>query len=307
MGRRSRNWPPLCRRRGGCLPLGLPRIARVYSFCMVAGDVESQADWLERLYALNAAIAVSGERLAGNVCYEHHQEDYLRSPPVALNRAKRERFRCACAGHKRMLEIGVNGGHSAYVALTANPSLEFHGVDIGDHAYVRMAVEWLKAEFPGRVFFYEGSCLRVLPQLAKQGMRFDLFHIDGAKQTYYRDILNSQRLLADGGAATIVVDDLNMGAVEQMWRRCLREGLVQPASRFPPMDMECPRRNAIGMLEPVPAWRWWRHRTMAAARASRRKLRYRVESGLVDGRRRTAGGPGPRADAADGGRERPQP
>jgi predicted O-methyltransferase YrrM len=273
----------------------------------MAGDVESQEDWLERLYALNAAIAVSGERLAGNVCYEHHQEDYVRSPPVALNRAKRERFRCACAGHERMLEIGVNGGHSAYVALTANPSLEFYGVDIGDHAYVRMAVEWLKAEFPGRVFFYEGSCLRVLPQLAKQGMRFDLFHIDGAKQTYYLDILNSHRLLPDGGAAMVIVDDLNMGAVEQMWRRCLREGLVQPASGFSPMDMRCPRRNAIGMLEPISAWRLRLHRTMASVRASRRKLRYRLESGLPNGRRRAVRGRRPQKGAADGERERPRP
>lgn len=287
------------------LVFGLSSITRVYSPRM-AGDVESQEGWLERLYALNAAIAASGERLAGSLCYEHNQEDYVRSPPVALNQAKRERFRRACAGHERMLEIGVNGGHSAYVALTANPSLEFHGVDIGDHVYARMAVEWLKAEFPGRVFFYEGSCLRVLPQLAKRGMWFDLFHIDGAKYTYYLDILNCHRLLAGGGAAMIIVDDLNMGAVEQMWRRCLREGLVQPASGFPPMDMGCPRRNAIGMLEPIPAWRLWRHRTMAYVRMSRRKLRYRLQSRLIGDRRRTARSRRPRMGAADGGRERPR-
>jgi hypothetical protein len=249
------------------------------------GDVETDEGWLERLYSLNAVIAASGEQLAGSICYEHHQEDYVRSPPVAANRAKRERFRRVCAGRRRMLEIGVNGGHSAFVALTANPSLEFHGVDIGDHAYVRPAVEWLKAEFPGRVFLSEGSCLQVLPQLAKGDLRFDLFHIDGAKHTYYLDLLNCHRLLTDEGRALVVMDDFNMGPVEAVWRRCLSEGLVHPAADFPPMPSDCPRRNAIGTLEPIPERRWWRYRTQASLRMLRRRLRHRAKSSLADAAR----------------------
>jgi hypothetical protein len=159
-------------------------------------------------------------------------------------------------------------------------------VDIGDHAYVRPAVEWLSAEFPGRVFFSEGSCLQVLPQLAKGDLRFDLFHIDGAKHTYYLDLLNCHRLLADEARALVIMDDLNMGPVNGVWQRCLREGLVHPTPDFPPMSSECPRRNAIGMLEPISALRWWRYRTQASLRRSRRRLRHRAESSLVHGPRR---------------------
>ena len=171
-----------------------------------------------------------------------------------------------------MLEIGVNGGHSAYVALTANPALEFHGVDIADHAYVRPAVKWLQAEFPGRVFFHEGSCLEVLPGLARRGERFDLFHIDGAKHTYYYDLLNCRPLLASDRQALVVLDDANMGPVQQIWQRAIAQGLVEPDPDFPAMAADQPRRNQIGLLQPLPMYRWWVYRVLAAGRASRRRL-----------------------------------
>jgi hypothetical protein len=239
-------------------------------------DPESSHSWLQKLYELNEVIAASGEQVAGNVCYDHHQRDFVTSPPISLNRGKRNRFRQACAARARMLEIGVNAGHSAYVALTSNPSLEFHGVDIGEHGYVRPAVEWLEREFPGRVHFYEGSCLEVLPALARRGMTFDLFHIDGAKHTYYFDILNSHRMVQHDDS-WVIVDDANMPAVERMWERCLREGLVQPLAAFPPMPSSEEHRNAIGILPQLPRWRWsllWRR---ASFRHARRRLHRRLE------------------------------
>jgi predicted O-methyltransferase YrrM len=240
----------------------------------VAGsdDPEAGEVWLSRLYELNAAVAEAGEPVAGNLFYDHHQPDYLRSPPIALNRAKRNRFRRVCAERGRMLEIGVNAGHSAYLALTSNPALEFHGVDIGEHAYLLPAVAWLEKEFPGRVFFYEGSCLRVLPALARRGLRFDLVHVDGAKHTYYFDVLNAHRLADEG--ALIVVDDANMGSVQRVWERCVREGLVLPLPEFPTMFET--HRNAIGMLPEVPRWRRVALQMRASMRQRRRRLRGRL-------------------------------
>jgi predicted O-methyltransferase YrrM len=226
--------------------------------------------WLRRLYELNRVIAASGEQVAGNLFYDHNQDDYLKTPPVAFNRDKRDRFRQVCEGRKCMLEIGVNGGHSAYLALTANPELEFHGVDIGEHAYVRPVVEWLQAEFPGRVSFYEGDCLKVLPALARAGLRPDLFHVDGAKHTYYFDILNCQRMLS--GPALVVIDDVNMGLVERVWKRCLREGLVVATPDFPPMPERIEHRNAVGMLAPVPRWRRLIYRLLAESRRLKRRI-----------------------------------
>ncbi|HEX9482493.1 MAG TPA: class I SAM-dependent methyltransferase [Solirubrobacteraceae bacterium] len=235
-------------------------------------DVETDPAWLERLYSLNGVIVASGERLAGSICYEHHSTTFERERPVALNRTKRERFRLAAQRATRMLEIGVNGGHSAYVALSANSDLEFHGVDIGEHKYVRPAVEWLMAEFPDRVFFYEGSCLEILPELHRRGMHFDCFHIDGGKHTYYRDILNCHRLAEPHHQSLIIVDDFNFGPVQTIWRLCIRQGLVKQSPDFPPMDRDAQRQNAVGTLEPISTPRWWAYRLRLALVTARRKF-----------------------------------
>jgi hypothetical protein len=246
---------------------------------LAAVSEEPSEQWLARLYELNSVIAATGERLAGNLFYDHHQEDFADSPPVSFNSEKRARFRRACEGRTRMLEVGVNGGHSAYLALTANPSLELHGVDIADHAYVRPVAAWLGREFPGRFFFYEGDCLAVLPQLARRGLRFDLFHIDGGKHTYYRDILNSHRML-DGRDALVIMDDVNMGAVQRVWERCVDQGLIGPAAEFPPMPAQSSHRNAVGVLTPVARARWATYWTAAIVRGTRRRLRARLEAKL---------------------------
>jgi methyltransferase family protein len=153
-----------------------------------------------------------------------------------------------------LLEVGVNGGHSAYLALTTNPKLEFHGVDICEHAYVKPAVRWLQAEFPNRVFFHAGDCLKVLPELAGSGLSFDCFHIDGAKHTYYEDILNCHQMIA-GAGAVIVVDDTQQNRVAWTWRRCVRQGLIEVIADFPPMPLIEAFRHQIGMLRPIASWK----------------------------------------------------
>jgi hypothetical protein len=107
-------------------------------------------------------------------------------------------------------------------------------------------------------------------------MTFDLFHIDGAKHTYYFDILNSHRMLRDGDS-WVIVDDANMPPVERLWKRCLREGLVEPLARFPPMPATDEHRNAIGALTQLPRWRWSWLWARASFRHARRRLQRRVK------------------------------
>ena len=145
------------------------------------GDIQRSKSWLDGLFRLNRVIAESGVPLEGNLFYEHHDRSFVDSPPDPRLRAKRDPFRSVAVSHARLLEIGVNGGHSAYAALTANPELTYFGVDICAHAYVRPANEWLQAEFPGRVSFESGNSLKTLPSLRRQGHRCDAFHVNGAK------------------------------------------------------------------------------------------------------------------------------
>ena len=213
-------------------------------------DMEQSDSWLQGLAKLNRVIAATGQPLIGNLCYDHRQADFVDAPPNPILRSKRDRVRTAVEGRTKMLEVGVNGGHSAYVALTSNPVLEFHGVDICEHAYVRPAVAQLQNEFPGRVFFYEGSALEVLPALPDRGQRFDVFHIDGSKWTYLEDVLNCARIMA-GDSATLIMDDTQQPILAQVWRMCTAAGVIEPHPGFPTMPDSEKYRNQIGTLKPV--------------------------------------------------------
>ncbi len=171
-------------------------------------DLESQPEWRERLRSLNSVIAGTNEPVFGNLFYENEQPNFVDSPPIERYRVKRERFRAVVRERRRLLEVGVNGCHSAYLALTENLELEYHGVDICEYSYVEHAVAWLEREFPGRVFFYKGDSRRVLPVLTSRRLTFDVFHIDGFKPFYYMDILNSSRMVSPSGAL-VVVDDVD--------------------------------------------------------------------------------------------------
>ena len=217
-------------------------------------ELESSQAWLEKLQELNAVVAAAGEPLFGNLFYDHLQEGYVGSAPNAILRHKRDRFQRAIKGRSRLLEVGVNGGHSAYLALTSNQGLEFCGVDVCEHAYVRPAVRWLQQSFPGRVFFHEGDSRDVLPTLRRQGLRFDAFHIDGAKENYASDLLNCQGMTLPGGAV-VVVDDTQQDQVSKLWERCLRHRRIRRLQAFESMPRTTKYRNEIGLLEPEPAWR----------------------------------------------------
>jgi hypothetical protein len=231
-------------------------------------QLESDPVWLAKLARLNAVIAEMKEPLAGNLFYSHFQADFAVSPPNPDGRAKRNRFRQAVAGRKRLLEVGVNGGHSAFLALTSNPEIEFHGVDVCEHAYVRPAVEWLEAEFPGRVFFYEGDCRDVLPRLARGGGKYDVFHIDGAKWTYFEDIRNCQMMRS--GDAELIVDDIQNPLVAKTMQRCMREGRVRPLSGFPPMPPSIWSKNDVVALTPPTRAQSLAFRVLSTARRLRR-------------------------------------
>ena len=238
-------------------------------------DIETSDLWLQGLKRLNFVIEACGQPLVGNLCYDHFQEDYVENPPNKIFRSKRDRFRKAVEGRTRMLEVGVNGGHSAYLALTSNPLLEFHGIDICEHAYVLAAVAQLEKEFPGRVFFHRGDCLEVLPGLAKARQQFDFFHIDGAKHTYLEDVLWCERMIA-GESATLVMDDTEQDGVSWVWGICTTLGVIEPEPDFPTSN-KSKYRNQVGALKPLPSWkRPVLHATVSAvaiAHRARNKLR----------------------------------
>src|SRR5579863_672981 len=83
-----------------------------------------------RLERIAALVRQSGEPLEGNIFYADLADHYADQPPDRdLAPARRNVWR-AVRFKERLLEVGVNAGHSALLALSANPRLEYYGVDI---------------------------------------------------------------------------------------------------------------------------------------------------------------------------------
>ena len=84
---------------------------------------------------------------------------------------------------RRIFEIGVRAGYSAYAMLVGAPSASYRGLDLnqgtfgGQIGYTEHAERMLRREFPDAsvaIEFGDSQALEVLP-----GDRYDLTHVDG--------------------------------------------------------------------------------------------------------------------------------
>jgi hypothetical protein len=164
-----------------------------------------------RLRRLNEIVRASGETLEGNIFYPHEEAVEIARPPVeALAPARRNAWR-AVRFKRRFLEVGVNAGHSALLALSCNAALVYYGVDLDEHAYTAPCVDYLQGEFPGRVHFFPGNSLDVLPALVARRAEFDfdLFHVDGGHTSAVceADVANCIKLAEGGRGRHLMIDD----------------------------------------------------------------------------------------------------
>src|SRR5580693_7900581 len=140
-------------------------------------DYSIQRDTLEEVFAdpfrlrlkrIAELVKQSGGRLEGNIFYADLGDRYAdQSPEGDLAPARRNLWR-AVRFKERLLEVGVNAGHSALLALSSSPRLEYYSVDIMSHAYTAECVDYLKGEFPGRVHLFTGDSREVLPWLVSR-------------------------------------------------------------------------------------------------------------------------------------------
>jgi len=168
--------------------------------------------FIRRLKALNAVVDQSGELLEGSIFYWRRDRASEDVAPAADLAPARRNFWRATRFKKSLLEIGVNAGHSALLALSANPILVYHGVDLGSHQYVAPCVDYLTREFPGRVHYYKGDSREVLPYLAthRADLNFDIFHVDGGHtdEVCRADVSNCLRLARGGAGKHLLLDDI---------------------------------------------------------------------------------------------------
>jgi Methyltransferase domain len=167
--------------------------------------------FLMRLHSLNEIVRACGETLEGSIFYPHEEEVQIARPPVEeLAPARRNVWR-AVRFKRGFLEVGVNAGHSALLVLSCSRDVTYYGVDLNEHGYTELCVDYLKAEFPGRVHFFPGNSMEVLPALVarRRDFDFDLFHVDGGhtSEVCASDVANCIRLADGKRGRHIMVDD----------------------------------------------------------------------------------------------------
>ena len=207
--------------------------------------------FLERLKRINAIVEASGETLEGNLFYADGEARFAGRPPAdELAPARRNLWRAA-RFKERLLEVGVNAGHSALLALSSNPKLQYYGVDIVSHSYTIACVDFLKGEFPGRVHLFPGDSREVLSWLADRSddLAFDLFSIDGGhtSEVCLSDMTNCIRMAAGEKGRHLMLDDVHASWIFDIYCEFIARGDLTTETFFG--DWEEAGRNVLARIE----------------------------------------------------------
>jgi hypothetical protein len=205
----------------------------------------------QRLQRLNAIVRRSGEQLEGNLFYADGANGFAeRLPAPELAPARRNLWRAA-RFKERMLEVGVNAGHSALLALSSTPSLEYYGVDIMSHSYTIECIDFLKGEFPGRVHLFPGDSREVLPWLTGRGdeLGFDLLHVDGGhtSEVCLSDMTNCIRMAHGEKGRHLLLDDVHASWIFDIYCEFVSRGDLTTETFFG--DWEDAGRNVLARIE----------------------------------------------------------
>jgi predicted O-methyltransferase YrrM len=187
-------------------------------------------DFVRTVFELNKQLATCGEKIEGNVCYldQISPDKLVKSLPTSdVDHVKKRINLCIVARQSAtMLEIGLNGGHSALLCLIVNPTLTLVAVDLFRHSYVKEAAQFLKERFPRRFHYVRGDSRDVLPRMSleRPKQRFDAIHVDGGHgdDVAYADVSNSLRLARQN--ALLVLDDMQAPWLANIFQTALLLG-----------------------------------------------------------------------------------
>jgi hypothetical protein len=204
-----------------------------------------------RLKRIAELVKQSGEPLEGNIFYADAADRYADRPPdTGLAPARRNVWR-AVRFKERLLEVGVNAGHSALLALSSNPRLTYYGVDIMSHAYTAECVDFLKGEFPGRVHLFSGDSREVLPWLVNRRgeLAFDIFHVDGGhtEEVCRSDMANCIRIATGDRGRHVLLDDVHASWIFDVYCEFVSRGDLTTETFFE--DWEEAGRNVLARIE----------------------------------------------------------
>ncbi len=186
----------------------------------------------EDVHILNAIVRDSNEELEGN-CFYHGVKPGENLLTSWYFKYKRINFAYLIKNRKckKILEIGVNAGHSAAVFLNALPSGgEMITFDLCDHKYTIPCVNYLTSKHSQFKYLYVGDSRETLKgyvlTYGAQKETFDLIHIDGGHSAdiLASDLMWGDLLLKSGGI--LILDDTQLNEMQRFIPTILEKGYV---------------------------------------------------------------------------------
>lgn len=224
-------------------------------------QIINSVQFIKNLTVLNNSIITALHKtnklpaIIGNLFYDHEQLNFNEHPLLKECEDKRIRFSNLAKISTSMLEIGFNGGHSALLALSSNKKLVVHSNDIArfyelcpnlhPEIYVIEAFNTLVNIFPNRLVPIIGDCLVEIPKYIMENphIKFDLVHIDGAKETYRQDFYNILSALLPN--CIIIFDDTQQENINALVYELISSNLVTPLEKYPEMEKSIKYRNQV--------------------------------------------------------------
>ena len=206
--------------------------------------------FLDRMRRIHAIVRRSHEPLEGNIFYPISMKN-IRKGRRPTSRPGAQKCLARGAIKDRLLEVGVNAGHGALLALSSNPRLEYYGVDIMTHGYTIECVDFLKGEFPGRVHLFSGNSREVLPWLAdrRDELNFDIIHVDGGhtSEVCLSDVTQSIRMGRGLKGRHLLLDDVHASWIFDIYCEFVARGDLTTETFFG--DWEEAGRNVLARIE----------------------------------------------------------
>lgn len=131
---------------------------------------------------------------------------------------------------RKVLEIGLNAGHSANNFFTTCIGIEkLVSFDNKSYAYTQMGVDFLNRRYKKRFNFIEGDSKQTVPQYIARscGEKFDLIYIDGDRsfEGRMKDIINCEGLAT--WDTKVWINDYDNPSVHEAITMCEKTGLLK--------------------------------------------------------------------------------
>lgn len=191
---------------------------------------------------INLIVMRSGELMEGNMMYPDRTTPI--APPDRGFLPRRQNMCMLAMSHNVLVEIGFNAGHSALLALTANPDLHYYGIDIGSHSYTRPCFEYLRGVFGDRITLMIGDSVEVMPDAMPDLTQREEFRaggtawcIDGGHNIVpaLADMTNVLRFAKDGDV--LLFDDSEIPQLANLLDFYVVRGDLVPIKSSPSQEM----------------------------------------------------------------------